>query len=204
MAEIDIKLSDMIARSGTLSAGDIIYICVVDALSDTGYSSRKDTIASLTTSIFEDLEYPLKLNTTAKDIFGAINELAAGGGGSAVILTGTTPPAGATGSDGNLYIQYTEGTGGAPDIVDAFFVKLDGAWIEIATGGPAETVLIETLEAGETSLTFTDAAITTGSNIRILTDVFGLMPTAATASTGTLTVTFTAQLADVEVKAVIY
>lgn len=203
MAEIDIKLSEMIARAGTLSAGDLIYICVVDALSDTGYSSRKDTIASLTSAIFDDLEYPLKLDTTAKSIFGAINELAAGG--SAVILTGTTAPAAGTGSNGNLYVQYTEGTGGASDIVDAFFVKLDGEWIEIATGGgPAYTELADTLEAGQTSLTFTDAAITTGSNIRILTDVFGLMPTAATASTGTLTLTFAAQLADVEVKAVIY
>ena len=202
MAETDIKLSELTSRSGTLSPSALIYICVVDALSDTGFSSRKDTIASLTTSIFEDLEYPLKLNTDAKSIFAAINELAAG---AAAVLTGTTTPAAATGEDGNLYVQYTEGTGGAPDTVDAIFVKLDGDWIEISTGGgPAETVLTETLEAGQTSVTFTDAAITTGANIRILTDVFGLMPTAATASTGTLTVSFTAQAADVEVRAVIY
>jgi len=201
MAETDIKLSELISRSGTLSPSALIYICVVDAESDTGYSSRKDTIAALTTAIFEDIEYPLKLNTTAKSIFGAINELA----GGAIILTGTTTPAPATGNNGNLYVQYTEGVGGADDTVDAFYVKLDGEWIEISTGGgPAETVLIETLEAGQTSVTFTDAAITTGANIRILTDVFGLMPTAATASTGTLTVSFTAQAADVEVKAVIY
>lgn len=206
MAEIDIKLSEMIARAGTLSASDLIYICIADALSDTGYSSRKDTIANLAAAIFEDLEYPLKLDTDAKNIFGAINELAAGGGGSAVILTGTTAPAAGTGSDGNLYIQYTEGTGGAPDIVDAFFVKLDGQWIEITTGGggPTFTELTETLEAGETSLTFTDPAITTNAKIDIYTSVFGIEPTAATAGTGTLTLTFNSQAADIVVKAVIY
>ena len=65
-------------------------------------------------------------------------------------------------------------------------------------------VLTDTLEAGETSLTFTDASITTGSNIRILTSAFGVAPTAVSASTGSLTLTFTAQISDLDVKVVIY
>ena len=64
--------------------------------------------------------------------------------------------------------------------------------------------LTDTLEAGETSLTFTDASITTGSNIRILTSAFGVAPTAVSASAGSLTLTFTAQLSDLDVKVVIY
>lgn len=200
MAEVDIKLSAMIARAGTLSASDLIYICVADAMSDTGYSSRKDTIANLAGAIFEDLEYPLKLDTTAKSIFGAINELAAGGGGSAVILTGTTAPAAGTGSDGNLYIQYTEGTGGAPDIVDAFFVKLDGEWVTVSTGGGSGTgtILYDVLEAGQTSLTFSDAAITTASIIDVYTST-AINPTNYSVAAGSITLTFAAQAANVSV-----
>lgn len=203
MAEIDEKLSEMTQRTGTMTASDLLYICIVDMLSDTGFSSRKDNLGNFANGLFDDLEFPLKLDTTAKSIFGAINELAQSGGGS--IRTGTTAPSSGLGSDGELYVQYTEGVSPNPDTVDALFVKLDGEWCEIATGsGPAETVLTETLEAGQTSVTFTDAAITTSSNIRILTEVFGLAPTGATVSTGSLTVTFAAQLSDVDIKAVIY
>ena len=203
MAEIDEKLSEMTQRTGTMTASDLLYICIVDMLSDTGFSSRKDNLGNFANGLFDDLEFPLKLDTASKSIFGAINELAQSGGGS--IRTGTTAPSSDLGSNGELYVQYTEGVSPNPDTVDALFVKLDGEWCEIATGsGPAETVLTETLEAGQTSVTFTDAAITTGSNIRILTSVFGLTPTGATASTGSLTVTFAAQLSDVDIKAVIY
>lgn len=202
MAEIDEKLSEMTQRTGTLTASDLLYICIADVLSDTGFSSRKDTISNFFSGVFGDIEFPLLLDTDDKSIFGAINELAQSGGGS--IRTGTTAPSSDLGSDGELYVQYTEGVSPNPDTVDALFVKLDGEWCEIATGGASQTVLTETLEAGQTSVTFTNAAITTGSNIRILTDVFGIAPTGATASTGSLTVAFAAQLADVEVRAVIY
>ena len=202
MAEIDEKLSEMTQRTGTLTATALLYVCIADALSDTGYSSRKDTISNFFSGVFGDIEFPLLLDTDDKSIFGAINELAQSGGGS--IRTGTTAPSSDLGSNGELYVQYTEGVSPNPDTVDALFVKLDGEWCEIATGGTSQTVLTETLEAGQTSVTFTNAAITTGSNIRILTDVFGLAPTGATASAGSLTVTFPAQLSDVEVRAVIY
>lgn len=77
------------------------------------------------------------LQTTNKTLVSAINEIAqgGGGGGTAVVLYGTTAPTSAQGSNGNLYVQYTAGTGGADDTVDALFVKLDGAWCEIETGG---------------------------------------------------------------------
>lgn len=199
MAEIDEKLSEMTQRTGTLTSSDLLYICIADDLSDTGFSSRKDTISNFFSDVFGDIEFPLLLNTTAKSIFGAINEL------STKIRTGTSAPAPDLGSNGEIYIQYTLGVSPNPDTVDALFIKLDGAWCEIATGGNvSQTVLTETLEAGQTSVTFTDASITNDSNIRILTDVFGLVPTGATASTGSLTVTFAAQASDVEVRAVIY
>ena len=51
------------------------------------------------------------------------------------VFYGTTAPASQLGVDGNLYVKYTEGTGGASDTVDALYVKLDGDWCQISTGG---------------------------------------------------------------------
>lgn len=62
------------------------------------------------------------------------------------------------------------------------------------------TVLTETLAAGETALTFTDVAITDDSMIDIYTNKADVMPSAATQSGNTLTLTFDAQKAEVEVK----
>lgn len=203
MAELDKKLSEMDTAT-SITATDLEYLCVTDQQSDTGFSSRKTSTASKALAYLQSIEFPLLLNTTAKNIIGAINELEQGGG-TASILTGTTAPSSSLGSDGNLYVQYTEGTGGASDEFDAMYVKLDDEWIQIETGGGAsETILTDTLEAGETSITFTDASITTGSNIRILTSVFGVAPTAASASTGSLTLTFASQASDLDVKVVIY
>lgn len=99
-------------------------------------STYKTTMTLLGTFLNKVLQYSADLTTTNKTIIGAINEInAGGGGGGAVILYGTTAPASSLGSDGNLYVQYTAGTGGASDVVDALYVKLDGEWCEISTGG---------------------------------------------------------------------
>lgn len=99
-------------------------------------STYKATMTLLGTFLNKILQYSADLTTTNKTIIGAINEInAGGGGGGAVILYGTTAPASSLGSDGNLYVQYTAGTGGASDVVDAFYVKLDDEWCEISTGG---------------------------------------------------------------------
>lgn len=62
-------------------------------------------------------------------------------------------------------------------------------------------VLIDTLEAGETTLTFTNQAITTNSTLdNIWASVFGIFPTNAVFATGSLTLTFDAQTNDIEIK----
>lgn len=97
-------------------------------------STYKATMTLLGTFLNKILQYSADLTTTDKTIIGAINEInAGGGGGGAVILYGTTAPASSLGSDGNLYVKYTAGTGGASDVVDALYVKLDGEWCEIST-----------------------------------------------------------------------
>lgn len=92
----------------------------------------KAVITALAVKIAEGITFS-NLLTEAKTLVGAINEVSQGGG--AAILIGTSDPSSSQGSNGNLYIQYTEGTGGADDTVDALYVKLDGAWCEISTGG---------------------------------------------------------------------
>lgn len=201
MAEVDKKLSQMNQAEGTRSGNDLEYIAVVDQESATGFSSRKITAQNKAQAYLNTFLFPLLLNTTSKSIIGAINELAQS---SSSVLVGTAAPTSAQGQNGNLYVQYTAGTGGASDVVDAMFVKLDGAWCEISTGGgTAGTVLTDTLEAGETSLSFTDVSITAGAIIDIYTSVFGLAPTAVTVSSGTMTLTFASQGSDVDVKVVI-
>ncbi len=67
----------------------------------------------------------------------------------------------------------------------------------------AAVEVIGTLTAGQTSLTLTNAAITTTSMIDIYTDTWGVNPTAVTVASGSITLTFNAQLSDVAVKAVV-
>lgn len=68
---------------------------------------------------------------------------------------------------------------------------------------PADTVVTGTLEAGETSITLSSEAITASSTIDIYTGTYGVDPTDVTVATGSITMTFTAQLADLPVKVVI-
>lgn len=57
-----------------------------------------------------------------------------------------------------------------------------------------------TLIAGQTSITLTDEAILTTSNIDPYTDKYGVNPTNVVATTGSVTLTFEAQATDLVVK----
>lgn len=76
--------------------------------------------------------------------------------------------------------------------------KIIGAINEVASG--AYTEVTGTLTAGQTSLTLSDASITTTSTIDINTDVFGIQPTNAVVVSGSITLTFLAQASDLSVK----
>ena len=94
-------------------------------------TTYKATLTTLAAKIAEDMTFS-NLTTTSKKLVGAINELKANG---ATVMLGTTAPTAQQGNNGNVYIQYTAGTGGAADEVDALFVKINGAWCEVETGG---------------------------------------------------------------------
>ena len=62
------------------------------------------------------------------------------------------------------------------------------------------TEVTGTLLTGATSITLSDASITTTSTIDIYTDVFGIQPTNAVVASGSITLTFLAQASNITVK----
>ena len=88
-------------------------------------------------------------------------------------------------------ISYTELTTTSDNII--------GAINELAST-PSYTEVTGTLVTGATSITLSDASITTTSTIDIYTDVFGIQPTNAVVATGSITLTFLAQASDITVK----
>ena len=67
-------------------------------------------------------------------------------------------------------------------------------------GGASYTDVTGTLTAGSTTLTLSDASITTSSTLDFYTSVYGVNPTAVSISTGSVTLTFEAQLSNIDVK----
>ena len=61
-----------------------------------------------------------------------------------------------------------------------------------------------TLSIGSTSITLSDASITTSSTIDVFVDTFGVNPTAMSVSTGSVTLTFEAQESALGVKVRVY
>ena len=66
-----------------------------------------------------------------------------------------------------------------------------------------DTILTATLSAGSTTVTFTDASIGNNSTIIITTDPYGVVPTDATQSGTTVTLTFDAQSEAIGVRIVV-
>lgn len=67
-------------------------------------------------------------------------------------------------------------------------------------GGSSWTDVEGTLLAGNTSVTLSNPSIKNASNLEFFTDVFGICPTNAVVSTGSITLTFDAQANDLGVK----
>lgn len=66
--------------AATVDNGDLFEIAHPDQNSATGYTSNKQSLAAIADHMATAVNYPT-MNTTAKTIVGAINELEAGGGG---------------------------------------------------------------------------------------------------------------------------
>lgn len=82
-------------------------------------------------------------------------------------------------------------------------ITLTNVGNEIGTGGgggASWTDVTGTLTAGQTSLTLSNASITTSSTLDFYTDVFGVNPTAVSVSSGSVTLTFPEQTNNIGVK----
>lgn len=75
---------------------------------------------------------------------------------------------------------------------------LVGAINEVSSGSYTEVT--GTLTSGSTSLTLSDASITTTSTIDIYCDTFGIQPINAVVTSGQIVLTFLAQNSDLSVK----
>lgn len=75
-----------------------------------------------------------------------------------------------------------------------------GAINELEDAAEPWTDVTGTLTAGSTSITLSDASITTSSSIDVYTSAYGVNPTNITVATGSVTLTFEAQAADLGVK----
>lgn len=115
-------------------------------LGQSEYDSLALTASDLATWLANSMSFPLLMPyTTATTLIGAINEIAqsggGGGGGGSTVYLGTSAPSSATGSNADLYVQYTAGS---PAVVDALYVKISGAWTEIDTGASTLSALTDT------------------------------------------------------------
>ena len=73
-------------------------------------------------------------------------------------------------------------------------------WDEITVAEAIGKILTATLTAGSTSLTISNAAITSDSCFDIYTSIYGVDPTGVTISSGSMTLTFAAQASNMTVK----
>lgn len=139
-------ISELITAEQT-TANDLFETSIPNAMTETGYVSRKVTLNTIATFILNTLQFQA-LNTTVKNIIGAINEVLSSAGGG--------------------------------------------------------VVLTERLTAGQTTVTFTDAALTATCTkvVYVPDDFFGVVPTAISTDyeNNSVTYTFPAQASNMDVK----
>lgn len=83
-------------------------------------------------------------------------------------------------------------------------VSSGGVYNALQMKEDAPTVLVQTLIAGQTILTFSDTSITTDSIFRFQSSVWGVSPISVTVTTGQIVLTFNAQQNNVSVRVLVY
>lgn len=124
--------------AATVDNGDLFEIAHPDAGSATGYASNKQSLAAIADHMATAVNHPT-LNTTAKNIVGAINELeAGGGGGGSSTLAGLTDVAISTPTNGQALVydataaKWKNGAGGGAGGIDYSETEQDTGlkWID--------------------------------------------------------------------------
>lgn len=177
-------ISELLIAEQT-SQDDLFETAIPNAMTETGYVSRKNPLSVIADFIVSVLQYTTRLNTTNKTITGAINELAQGSGQSLDTLNDVDIDD-QTLADGQILVY------------DAVAEKWKNGGIE----------LDDELEAGETTLIFTNPAITSTSTIDWYIDeeFYGIVAPKTFVTdemNHTLTLTFDVQNENIPIKVVI-
>lgn len=112
----------------------------------------------------------------------------------------STLPAASSSNEGYVYIVITDGTyAGQSAKAGDTFVSDGSEWVLVPSGDDAggSLVISQTLTAGQTSITFSNAAILATSFISVASEAWY---TASTQTTGSVTLTFPAQSTDMLVQ----
>lgn len=139
----DYRISDLTTVSA-ISDADLMELSAVNPASDTGYSSMKMPITALASKLLGGTQYAADLQTAAKTIFGAINELAG------IVLSGTL-------TAGQTSITFTNAAITASS-------TLANLWINVFGVYPTNIVITD----GSITLTFESQVSDIGVKVRII------------------------------------
>lgn len=81
----DMKISEL-SSVASLNNGDLIEVSQVDSSSPTGYTSMKASMKDVGDKVVNEIQYTQELDTSAKKITGAINELVSDLASKAVVV----------------------------------------------------------------------------------------------------------------------
>lgn len=139
----DYRISDLTTVSA-ISDADLMELSAVNPASDTGYSSMKMPITALASKLLGGTQYAADLQTAAKTIFGAINEVAG------IVLSGTL-------TAGQTSITFTNAAITASS-------TLANVWINVFGVYPTNIVITD----GSITLTFESQASDLRVKVRII------------------------------------
>lgn len=137
------KSISQMTTAAAVDNGDLFEIAHPDQGSATGYASNKQSLAAIADHVATTVNYP-GLNTTSKNIVGAINELEAGGGGGggSSTLAGLTDVEITTPTNGQALIydsaaskwkNGSAGGGGTAQHNYSLTEQVVGTWIDGST-----------------------------------------------------------------------
>lgn len=191
----DISIHDM-TRAESIGLNDCFTI---DQLSEGNWVTKSVIISRLATEIVRNILYATDLNTSSKTVLGAINETLQN------FADDYDPDSTYTVGECVLYAgsiyQCNTAISSPEQWTPAHWTRVKAVDVGSGGGGGASwTDVIGTLPAGETSITLSNAAITTDSTIDYYTNVFGVNPTNVSVANGSVTLTFDSQASDLGVK----
>ena len=174
-ADLPTKTSDLTNDSGFLTSSDVAEVALTGSYDDL---TDKPTIPTATSQLTNDSGF-ITLSAVPEYTSELIND-------SNFVAS----------SD----LSNVAFTGDYDDLTNKPTIPTNLSDLNNDEGFIGFTDLTDTLTAGSTSLTLSDASILATSTFDIYVSSFGIQPTNASVSTGSITLTFLAQASDISVK----